>query len=83
VLAKLPQLDFKAIEDVIVGCSFPERKQGSNIGRVIALRARLGYEVPGMTVNRFCSSGLQAMEIAAMKIQTGAADCVVAGGVEL
>jgi acetyl-CoA acyltransferase len=82
ILEKLPQLDRQAIEDVIVGCAMPERQQGANIGRLIARRAGLGYEVPGMTLNRFCASSLQAIEFAALKIQAGAADCVVAGGLE-
>lgn len=82
VLAKLPQLDSKAIEDVIVGCSFGERQQTGNMGRFIARRAGLEYDTPGMTLNRYCSSGLQAIDFGALKIMTGAADCIVAGGVE-
>lgn len=70
------------IEDVILGCAFPEAEQGMNLGRVVALRAGLPYSVPGVTVNRFCSSGLNAIADAAMKIMTGMSEVVVAGGVE-
>lgn len=82
VVEKVPNLDPKDIEDLVVGCAFSEGKQGHNIGRLIAGRAGLGYEVPGCTVGRFCCSGIQAIDMAAMKIQTGAADVIVAGGVE-
>ena len=70
------------IEDVILGCAFPEAEQGMNLGRVVALRAGLPYSVPGVTVNRFCSSGLNAIADAAMKIMTGMSEVVIAGGVE-
>ncbi|ABB15363.1 thiolase family protein [Carboxydothermus hydrogenoformans] len=70
------------IEDVIIGCAFPEAEQGMNLGRVVALRAGLPYSVPGVTVNRFCSSGLNAIADAAMKIMTGMSDVVIAGGIE-
>lgn len=82
VLKKIPQLDPKEIEDVIVGCAKPEGVQSSNIGRLIAARAGLPYSVPGQTVNRFCSSGLQAISIAANMIMTGQSEVIVAGGVE-
>ncbi len=82
VLAKLHQLDPRAIEDVIVGCSFLERQQTGNMGRFIARRAGLEYDTPGMTLNRYCSSGLIALDFGALKIKAGVADCVVAGGVE-
>ena len=70
------------VEDVILGCAMPEGEQGLNVARIAALRAGLPYTVPGQTVNRFCSSGLQAIAIAAEKIMVGFADVVVAGGVE-
>ena len=72
----------EAIEDVILGCSFPEAEQGMNVGRMVALNAGLPYQVPGQTVNRFCSSGLQSVAMAAERIMAGFADCIVAGGVE-
>jgi acetyl-CoA acyltransferase len=75
-------LDLAEIEDVILGCSFPEGEQGMNLGRIVALQAGLPDSVPGMTVNRFCSSGLQAIAMAAEKIMCGYADVVVGGGVE-
>ena len=75
-------VDSALIEDVILGCAFPEGEQGLNIGRVAAMKAGLGYEVPGMTLNRMCSSGLQAIAIAAERVMTGFADAIVAGGVE-
>ncbi|HCQ3508377.1 TPA: thiolase family protein [Staphylococcus aureus] len=71
------------IEDVIVGTAFPEGLQGQNIARTIALRARLSDTVPGQTVNRYCSSGLQTIAIAANQIMAGQGDILVAGGVEL
>jgi acetyl-CoA acyltransferase len=75
-------VDPAEIEDVILGCAFPEGEQGMNVARVAALRAGLPYQVPGQTVNRFCASGLQSIATAAERIMAGAADCVVAGGVE-
>lgn len=74
--------DAKYIEDVIVGCSFPEAIQGINFARTIALSAGLPHSVAGQTVNRFCSSGLQTIATAANAIMSGQADCMVAGGVE-
>ena len=70
------------IEDVILGCSFPEAEQGMNVGRMVALNAGLPYTVPGQTVNRFCSSGLQSISMAAERVMAGFADCIVAGGTE-
>ncbi|WP_366924553.1 acetyl-CoA C-acyltransferase [Metallumcola ferriviriculae] len=70
------------IDDIVVGCSFPEGEQGMNMGRILALRAGLPETVPGFTINRFCSSGLQSIAIAAEKIMVGWADVVIAGGVE-
>ncbi len=82
LLKRVPQLDPAEIDDVIMGCSFPEGEQGMNLARIIALRADLPTSVPAMTVNRFCSSGLQTIAIAAERIMAGFADVVVAGGVE-
>ena len=75
-------IDPLQIDDVILGCAFPEGEQGMNLGRVAALRAGLGYHVPGQTVNRFCASGLQAIATACERVAVGAADCIVAGGAE-
>lgn len=75
-------IDPLQIDDVILGCAFPEGEQGMNVARVAASRAGLPYQVPGMTINRFCSSGLQSIAIAAERIMVGAADCIVAGGTE-
>lgn len=82
VLAKLPGLPKNEIDDVIIGCAFPEAEQGLNLGRIVALEANLGVEVPGQTINRFCSSGLQAIVAASNSIETGQADIIIAGGVE-
>ncbi len=81
-LERVPQLDLKEIEDVILGCAMPEAEQGMNVARIASLRAGLPVEASAMTINRFCSSGLQAISMAAEKIMAGAADVVVAGGVE-
>ena len=70
------------IDDVILGCAFPEGEQGMNVGRIACQRAGLPSSVPGYTVNRFCSSGLQSIALAASQIQIGAADIILAGGVE-
>ncbi len=70
------------VEDVYLGCSFPEAEQGMNIGRVAAMKAGMPVEVPGQTINRFCSSGLQSIALAAERVMLGFADCIVAGGVE-
>src|ERR1051325_7886336 len=81
-LDRIPQLDKKEIEDVILGCAMPEAEQGMNVARIASLRACLPVEVSAMTINRFCSSGLQAIAMAAERIMTGGADVVVAGGTE-
>jgi acetyl-CoA acyltransferase len=81
-LIKRTGIDPMAIDDVIVGCTNPEAEQGLNIGRVIPQVAGLPDEVPGVTVNRFCSSGLQAIAQACERVMTDQADCIVAGGVE-
>src|SRR5881296_2290891 len=82
VLGKVPQLDVNEIEDVILGCGQPHGSQGHNIARVAAVRAGLPVTVGGLTVNRFCSSGLQAIAIAANYIINNGADVVIGGGVE-
>ncbi|MCL6626867.1 acetyl-CoA C-acyltransferase [Alicyclobacillus shizuokensis] len=79
---RVPQVAKEEVDDVIMGCAIPEAEQGMNVGRIVALRAGLPTTVPGMTVNRFCSSGLQAIAMAAHQIMLGAADVVVAGGLE-
>jgi len=81
-LERVPQLDPKEIEDVILGCAMPEAEQGMNVARIAALRAGLPVEVPAMTINRFCSSGLQAIAMAAERIAGGGAEVIVAGGTE-
>jgi acetyl-CoA acyltransferase len=75
-------VDPKEIDDVVLGCAFPEAEQGMNIARIAALKAGLPVEVPAQTLNRFCSSGLQAIASAAERIMAGFADCIVAGGAE-
>jgi acetyl-CoA acyltransferase len=78
----VPALNKERIEDVIVGNATPEAEQGLNIGRMISLMGLDTIKVPGMTVNRYCSSGLETISIAHAKIQAGMADCIIAGGVE-
>jgi acetyl-CoA acyltransferase len=75
-------IDPSTVNDVYLGCAFPEAEQGMNIGRVVAMRAGMPVEVPGLTVNRFCSSGLQTIAMAAERVMCGFADCIIAGGVE-
>src|SRR5207248_5348922 len=81
-LARVPQLDPKEIEDVILGCAMPEAEQGMNVARIAALRAGLPVETSAMTINRFCSSGLQAIAMAADRIAGGSAEVILAGGTE-
>jgi acetyl-CoA acyltransferase len=81
LLATIPQLDKSRVDDVIVGNAVPEAEQGLQVGRIIAARA-IGFGVPGMTVNRYCASGLETIAIATAKIRMGMADCIVAGGTE-
>jgi acetyl-CoA acyltransferase len=81
-LDRVPQLDLKEIEDVILGCAMPEAEQGMNVARIASLRAGLPVEASAMTINRFCSSGLQAISMAAERIMAGAAEVMVAGGTE-
>lgn len=82
VLKQAPDLDPQAIDDVIVGCAMPEAEQGMNVARIALLLAGLPNSVPGMTINRFCSSGLQAISLAADRIALGQADVIIAGGTE-
>src|SRR5512134_1510227 len=79
---KIPNLDPARIDDVIFGCAMPEGEQGMNVARICALSAGLPDSVPAVTINRFCSSGLQAIAMAAERILAGFADIVVAGGTE-
>lgn len=82
VINRAPGVSPEAIEDVVLGCAMPEGEQGLNIARVAALLAGLPSSVPGYTLNRFCSSGLQAISVAAERVMLGQADIVIAGGVE-
>src|SRR5271167_1763211 len=81
-LERVPQLDPREIEDVILGCAMPEAEQGMNVARIASLRAGLPVEASAMTINRFCSSGLQAIALAAERILAGGAEVIVAGGTE-
>jgi len=81
-LERVPQLDPKEIEDVVLGCAMPEAEQGMNVARIASLRAGLPVEISAMTINRFCSSGLQAIAIVADRIAAGAYEVAVAGGTE-
>src|SRR3984893_119965 len=81
-LDRVPQLDPRKIEDVILGCAMPEAEQGMNVARIASLRAGLPVEVSAVTINRFCSSGLQAIAMAAERIMSGGAEVIVAGGTE-
>jgi acetyl-CoA acyltransferase len=81
-IARVPRLDPKEIEDVVLGCAMPEAEQGMNIARIASLRAGLPVECSAITINRFCSSGLQAIAMAAERVMLGGAEVVVAGGAE-
>ena len=81
-IERVPELNPKEIEDVILGCAMPEAEQGMNVARIASLRAGLPVEVSAMTVNRFCASGLQAIAIGAERIIAGGCEVVVAGGTE-
>lgn len=82
LVASIPQLDKDRIDDVIVGNATPEAEQGLNMGRLISLMGLGTDKVPGMTVNRYCSSGLETIALAQAKIEAGMADCIIAGGAE-
>lgn len=82
ILSEVPQLDQELIDDVIVGNAMPEAEQGLNVGRFISLMGLNTVKVPGMTVNRYCSSGIETMAIAKAKIEAGIADVIIAGGTE-
>lgn len=82
LMASVPNVDKDQIEDVIVGNATPEAEQGLNVGRLISLMALDTDKVPGMTVNRYCASGLETIAIASAKVHSGIADCIIAGGVE-
>ncbi|TXE10032.1 acetyl-CoA C-acyltransferase [Seonamhaeicola algicola] len=82
MMNELPQLDKSRIDDVIVGNAMPEGSQGLNMARLISLMGLNSVDVPGVTVNRFCSSGVETIAIATAKIQSGMADCIIAGGAE-
>jgi acetyl-CoA acyltransferase len=81
LLASVPQLDARQVDDVIVGNAVPEAEQGLQVGRIIAARA-VGIHAPGVTVNRYCASGLETIAIATAKIRSGQAECIIAGGTE-
>ena len=82
VMERAPAVDAKEIDDVIMGCAMPEAEQGMNVSRIASLRAGLPVEVPAQTVNRFCSSGLQTIALAAQQVMSGMGEAVIAGGVE-
>ncbi|MDG1913531.1 MAG: acetyl-CoA C-acyltransferase [Crocinitomix sp.] len=82
ILSEVPQLDHELIDDVIVGNAMPEAEQGLNVGRFISLMGLDTNKAPGMTVNRYCSSGIETMAIAKAKIEAGIADVIIAGGTE-
>ncbi len=81
LMASVPELEAARVDDVIVGNAVPEAEQGLQVGRIIAARA-LGHQAPGLTINRYCASGLESIAMATAKIRTGMADCIIAGGVE-
>ncbi|MFM8758690.1 MAG: beta-ketoacyl synthase N-terminal-like domain-containing protein, partial [Methylophilaceae bacterium] len=81
LMASVPQLEADRVDDVIVGNAVPEAEQGLQVARIIAARS-LGITVPGVTINRYCASGLEAIAMATAKIRSGQADCIVAGGTE-
>jgi acetyl-CoA acyltransferase len=82
LLDKHPQVDLRTVDDVILGCAMPEAESGMNVARIAALRAGLPDDVPAVTINRFCSSGLQSIAMAADRIRGGSADVIIAGGTE-
>src|SRR5690348_8856157 len=82
IIRRVPGLEAGEIEDVILGCAMPEAQQGNNVARVASLRAGLPVSCSAMTINRFCSSGLQSIALGAERIMAGFAEVVVAGGTE-
>jgi acetyl-CoA acyltransferase len=82
ILKRVPGLDPKEVEDVILGCAMPEAVQGNNMARTVSLRAGLPIDCSAMTINRFCSSGLQSIALASERIMAGFGDCMIAGGAE-
>jgi len=82
LMKKYPQVQAGEIDDFILGCAFPEGEAGMNMARAVVLRAGLPNTVPAMTINRFCSSGLQAIALASERIRAGSADIILAGGAE-
>jgi len=82
LLKEVPQLEVSRIDDVMVGCAMPEGSQGLNMGRLISLMGLKSVDIPGVTVNRFCSSGIETIAMASAKISAGMADCIIAGGTE-
>jgi len=82
LLKQVPQLNISRIDDVMVGCAMPEGAQGLNMGRLISLMGLNSVDIPGVTVNRFCSSGIETIAMASAKISAGMADCIIAGGAE-
>src|SRR5690606_33034112 len=83
LVSSVPNLDVEQIDDVIVGNAMPEAEQGLNVGRLISLMGLNTDKVPGVTVNRYCASGLETIATAVAKIKAGMADCIIAGGVEV
>src|SRR5437867_2561519 len=81
-IGRVPGLEASEIEDVIMGCAMPEAEQGMNVARAAAIRAGLPVETSAMTINRFCSSGLQSIAMAADRIKVGGAEVIIAGGLE-
>ena len=81
LLASVPQLDVKRVDDVIVGNAVPEAEQGLQVGRMISVKA-VGIHAPGITINRYCASGLESIAMATAKIRSGMAECIIAGGTE-
>ena len=82
LMAEVPGLEVDRIDDLIVGNAMPEAEQGLNVGRLISLMSFDSDKIPGQTVNRYCSSGLETIAIATAKIRAGMADCIIAGGAE-
>ena len=82
MMSTLPDFDVKTIDDVLIGNAMPEAEQGLNMARLISLMGLKTNDVPGVTVNRYCASGIETIALGAAKIQSGMADCVIAGGVE-